>query len=123
MAFRSNRLCAAPSIALVMGLWVSAPGCGDDDFYSPYGFVGGACRNNLDCAPGARCERGGQFPDGTCALPCRDHLDCPSGTACVDVAGGICLVACISDLDCRVSYRCRERNDRADRGESLVCID
>ena len=84
------------SACFAVAALMSASASCDDDDYSPYSIVGTACR---------------------------DHLDCPAGTACVDVEGGICLVACASDLDCRVSYRCRERNDRDDQGESLVCID
>ena len=119
---RTSQSIVSASLAVLASLIVGTPGCGDDDFYGPYGIVGGACRGDLDCAPGVRCEHGGSFPDGTCALPCRDHLDCPAGTACVDVAGGVCLVACVSDFDCRVSYRCRSRDDRDDNGESRVCI-
>ena len=95
--------------------------CGDDD-HAPYEYVGHACRDDFDCAPGVDCETGGDFPDGTCTIPCRDHRDCPQGTACVDVHGGLCLVYCSSDLHCRNRYDCKARDDRDDSGESLVCI-
>src|SRR5262245_26017825 len=88
-----RRLCAARVATCGVLLCAS---CGDAD-YGPYAIVGGACRDAFDCAPGAQCERGGDFPEGTCTLPCRDHLDCPRGTACVDVHGGMCLIACGSD--------------------------
>jgi hypothetical protein len=96
-------------------------GCGDDD-YGPYNYLGGPCRNEFDCAPGVRCQGGGDFPDGTCALPCRDYRDCPQGTACADVHGGLCLVRCANELQCRPGYRCRDRNDRNSDTSSLVCM-
>lgn len=109
-------------VALASVLLLPALGCGDDDF-NPYAIVGGACRDAFDCAPGVDCERGGDFPDGTCTLPCRSHRDCPGGTACVDVRGGLCLIACTNDLHCRERYACRARDSRGERGESFVCID
>jgi hypothetical protein len=100
---------------------VAFAGCGDDD-YAPYAIVGGACRGNIDCAPGADCQRGGDFPDGTCTLPCNSHLDCISGSACIDTQGGICLVACADNSYCRPGYKCKTKDDRDRRGKSLVCI-
>lgn len=105
--------------SLVVGFGLVS--CGDDN-YSPYSIVGTACRGDLDCAPGASCEQGGSFPDGTCALPCRGHFDCPAGTACVDTQGGVCLVACVNDLQCRPRYECKDRDDRDGNGKSAVCI-
>lgn len=108
------------AVALV-ALTAAALSCGDDDF-APYSIVGGACRFDGDCAPGARCERGGDFPDGTCTLPCNNHLDCVEGTACIDTQGGICLVSCAYDSYCRLEYKCKDKKDRDGRGSSLVCI-
>ena len=99
-----------------------ALGCDDDDHPNPYVFVGSACSDDRDCAQGARCERGGDFPDGTCTFACRDHRDCPYGSACAEVRGGLCLIACGSDAFCRPEYRCRVRDDHNDPGESRVCI-
>jgi hypothetical protein len=96
-------------------------GCGDDD-YAPYRYIGHACRDDFDCAPGIDCETGRDFPDGTCTVPCRDHFDCPRGTACVDVRGGVCLVYCSGDRFCRDEYDCQARDDREGSGESQVCI-
>ena len=96
--------------------------CNDDDHPNPYAFVGSACRDDRDCVLGAHCERGGDFPEGTCTIACRDHRECPLGGACVDVKGGLCLIACGSDAFCRPGYRCKARNDRGDPGESRVCI-
>lgn len=101
-------------------LWIAA--CGDDEFVGPYGLVGGPCGDAFDCAPGLDCERGGDFPQGTCTLPCRGHYDCPVGTACADVAGGVCLVACSTKFDCRVGYDCKAKRSRGGGGESLVCV-
>lgn len=98
-----------------------AAACGDDDS-NPYEFVGSACRADTDCVLGAHCEKGGDFPDGTCTFACRDHIECPAGSACVGVHGGLCLIACGSDPYCRPGYRCRERNDEGDPGQSRVCL-
>jgi hypothetical protein len=113
--------CASLIVWIVIAASMFAFACGDDDF-NPYEFVGSACRSSVDCAPGAQCESGGDFPDGTCTFECRNHSECPHGSACVDVHGGICLVACGSDPFCRPGYRCRERKDRGAPGESRVCI-
>ena len=108
---------------LACALWmlIGAAACGDDDA-GPYEFVGSSCRDDFDCAPGIDCETGGDFPDGTCTVSCRDHFDCPRGAACVDVHGGVCLVACGSDTFCRREYRCRLRHNEGENGESRVCI-
>lgn len=100
-----------------------AAACGDDEFVGPYGLVGGPCGSDFDCAPGIRCERGGEFPQGTCTLPCRGHYDCPIGTACVDVKGGVCLVACLRPFDCRPGYDCKAKDNRDGPGDAFVCIE
>ena len=112
---RGATLIGALALALLIG-------CGDDDDNNPYRWVGSACRSDLDCVRGAHCERGGDFPDGTCAFTCSAHEDCPPGSACVDVHGGLCLIACGSDPFCRPGYRCRERDDKGDPGASRVCM-
>src|SRR5690606_19167477 len=95
--------------------------CGDDDMY--YGdIVGAACRDDLDCAPGSHCERGGDFPDGTCTLVFRDHYDCPRAASCVDKKGGIRLPGCLINADCRPGYRCRGVDNENAPGSSRVCI-
>ncbi|HMI93433.1 MAG TPA: hypothetical protein VK509_18805, partial [Polyangiales bacterium] len=96
-------------------------GCGDDD-YGPYDVIGLSCRSEVDCAPGAECRGGGDFPDGTCTLPCNGHLDCPRFSSCVDTGGGLCLVACVNDADCRPKYKCKPKHDRDSNGDSFVCI-
>jgi hypothetical protein len=120
---RSQRVRARAWCSALIGslLLASAVGCGDDD-YGPYEIVGGQCRSNAECAPGADCQRGGDFPDGTCTLPCNSHIDCTAGTACIDTQGGICLVACANDSYCRAGYKCKTKHDRDGRGDSLVCI-
>jgi hypothetical protein len=103
---------------------MAAIACGDDDFgpYGGYPLVGGACRGDLECAPGVDCHRGGDFPGGTCAFSCDHHVECPRGSACVDVQGGICLAACTHDTYCRRDYKCKRKHDRDGSGDSLVCI-
>ena len=108
-------------IAACALLLLFAVACGDDDF-APYEYLGHACRDDFDCAPGVDCETGGDFPEGTGTLPCRGHFDGPRGTACVDVRGGLCLVYCSNELHCRDRYDCKERDDRDNGGESQVCI-
>lgn len=110
----------ALGLFLACGL-ACASACGDDDF-GPYQTLGLSCRTALDCGPGVECERGGDFPDGTCTFSCRDHLDCAPGTACADVHGGLCLIACANDSYCRPGYKCKSKHDRDGNNESLVCI-
>jgi len=109
------------TLALAIAAVLAALGCGDDD-YGPYNVVGSACRTDLDCAPGADCRRGGDFPDGTCTLPCNSDLDCPRYSACIENAGSLCLISCSSDAHCRDKYKCKDKNNRDNTGKSLVCI-
>jgi hypothetical protein len=106
---------------LLLALLLGAASCDDDD-YAPYRYIGHACRDDFDCAPGIDCHTGREFPDGTCTVSCRDHYDCPRGTACVNVSGGVCLVYCSTDQHCRTGYDCQARNDRRGPGESQVCV-
>ena len=111
-----------PAAAWLAALSLFVTSCDDDDHPNPYEFVGSACRDDRDCVLGAHCERGGDFPEGTCTNVCRDHRDCPPGSACANVKGGLCLIACGSDAYCRPGYRCRVRDDQGDPGESRVCL-
>ena len=118
MSLRLPRLNALLALALAVFSGVS---CGDD-VYGPYNLVGSACRTALDCAPGAECRGGGDFPDGTCTLRCSSHVQCPRYSACVDTAGGLCLVSCSSDSFCREKYKCKDKQNQDGIGSSLVCI-
>jgi hypothetical protein len=106
-------------VTLVLaGLFLTA--CGDsvgNDGYT----VGGPCATDRDCDE--LCERGSDFPGGTCTLACRDDRDCPSGTACIDKSGGICLLLCNFDSDCRPGYECEDESRRGASGKATVCID
>ena len=84
------------------------------------GLVGGACRDDHDCAE--RCVDGGDFPDGTCTVNCRDDRDCPDGTWCIDVKGGVCLLGCGRNDDCRGGYDCHDREREGAGGREAVCI-
>lgn len=95
-------------------------GCNDDVGWEG-GLVGGACRDSNDCDPDSKCVRGKDYPDGTCTLSCRDDGECPSGTFCVDKEGGICLLGCELNADCRAQYVC-DRKDLRRGGKMLVCI-
>jgi hypothetical protein len=108
-------------LVLVFGTLLAAGcdgGVGNDGYV-----VGGPCRDDLDCARGSFCARGGDFPGGTCAVPCRDDFDCPGGTACISKEGGICLLLCHFDTDCRREYRCKDESRRGHSGSATVCID
>ena len=100
-------------LVLLLGI---AAACGRNDEY----VVGAACAANADCAE--RCERGEDFPRGTCTVECRSDRDCPQGTSCIDREGGMCLVSCIDPFDCREGYTCKARRNRGHRGDSLVCL-
>lgn len=85
------------------------------------GLVGGSCRDDRDCAE--RCVEGGDFPDGTCTVECRDDRDCPGGTSCIDKKGGVCLLACEYDDECRSRYECKNEKREGTGGKTRVCID
>jgi hypothetical protein len=109
----------APTLLMLAG----ALGCGSGGPPGPYETtIGLLCGNDLDCAPGARCEHGKEFGDGTCSYACRAQADCPGGSACVEVSGGSCLVGCLDDGWCAVGFHCMRRKDHGDPGESLVCV-
>jgi hypothetical protein len=108
-------------IGMVFGLALWA-GC-DDGVGNDGRFIGGPCDGDRDCSSSSRCVRGGDFPDGTCTISCRDDFDCPSGTACIDREGGICLLLCDFDRDCRPRYDCKPRSRRGHSGDATVCID
>lgn len=83
--------------------------------------VGGSCDSSDDCVE--RCERGEDFPGGTCTVSCLDDGDCPGGTLCVDEEGGICLLRCDLTSECRLGYICDTQDRRGAPGEVLVCGD
>jgi hypothetical protein len=97
-------------------------GCYGEDVVGNYGvLVGGECRDSRDCDD--VCLRGGDFPDGTCSVECRDDRDCPRGTACIDKQGGVCLLLCDRNADCRHRYQCDDQRRRGHSGHEYVCID
>ena len=111
----------------LLGLWVGAAcgaprdhgGCGGVGHDSD--LVGGACLDDRDCVD--RCLRGGDYPDGTCAVSCFDDVDCPDGTWCVEKSGGVCLLGCGHDADCRPGYDCKDVKREHAGGDVPVCID
>jgi hypothetical protein len=109
--------------ALLSAVLISS--CDDDEDYdvSIYGpLVGGPCLDVLDCRSRSFCADGSDFPEGTCTLPCDDHDECPGPSLCIDREGGACLLACVRDSDCRGGYKCKDVDDRAGDGKSMVCI-
>ena len=113
------------SIPVVVG-WAlmlvggSLAACGDDeaDIFSED--VGGPCRDNGECASGSYCEDGSDFPDGMCTRLCVVLEDCPVGSVCASKEGGLCMVECNADADCRGGYKCKDQ-DLEDGGKALVC--
>ena len=83
--------------------------------------VGGPCHNGHDCVD--ECAKGKDFPDGTCTVSCSEDHDCPDGTACVDKEGGICLLVCHHDDECRSAYSCKSTKREGHGGDTDVCID
>ncbi|MFP4599543.1 MAG: hypothetical protein ACOC9W_01455 [Persicimonas sp.] len=93
--------------------------CGDGGEDSR--LVGGQCHDNRDCAPEARCLRGGDYPDGFCSVDCAHSGHCPSETECIDNDGGVCLFTCRDDRDCPPRWECEREDLRGERGEAWVC--
>lgn len=94
--------------------------CGHNDVGLNGGLVGGDCRDNVDCAD--TCVGGGDFPGGTCTIPCRDDYDCPGTTWCAEKAGGVCLLGCTVNADCRINYVCKDVDRHGTGGKTAVCI-
>lgn len=84
------------------------------------GVVGGDCHDDRNCAD--LCLGGKDFPQGTCTLECRDDLDCPHTTSCVEKSGGVCLLDCDVDRNCRVDYVCKDVDRHGAGGRAAVCI-
>lgn len=93
--------------------------CGDD-VGTDGDLVGGACRDSRDCE--GDCERGGDYPEGMCTIPCRDSRDCPEDTWCIDKDGGVCMLGCFENADCRRGYVCKSEKLRRNAGEEFICI-
>jgi hypothetical protein len=100
-------LTAAAVVGLVLGC------------QSPH-VVGGACRDDRDCAE--FCVEGKSFPAGTCTVDCVDDYDCPGFAACVQKEGGICLPMCELDRECRDGYSCKDEDREGAGGKIAVCI-
>lgn len=67
--------------------------------------VGGACRNDGECAGSMVCLTGA--PNGYCTQGCRSSADCPTGGLCVSAGSrNICFKSCTSGSDCRPGYVC-----------------
>lgn len=86
--------------------------------------VGGGCVVSSECAPQSVCRTGESWPGGYCANGCDSDEDCLDGSRCVAEEGGICVVECASDAECRSedeSYACLTRNARGAAGTVMAC--
>ncbi|HWB76002.1 MAG TPA: hypothetical protein VG755_13630 [Nannocystaceae bacterium] len=118
MAHRSApTLVLALAVALLGSLHCHRPGEGVG-WDGP--LVGGPCGHDHDCFE--RCVEGGDFPDGTCTTRCDYDGNCPDGTVCIEKAGGVCLLPCAHDEDCRPGYDCDDTRRKGAGGDALVCI-
>jgi hypothetical protein len=81
--------------------------------------IGNPCQTDEECGPNHYCVTvfsGDLVPDGYCLerTSCYgDDANCPEGTLCAPLphssVPGFCLVACVSDDDCRPGYDCAKR--------------
>jgi poly-gamma-glutamate synthesis protein (capsule biosynthesis protein) len=75
------------------------------------GWIGGACENDAACG-GTTCLP--QLPGGLCSQACTSTCPDKAGRAttfCVSLDDGVsgsCLAQCVSTLECRTGYVCRE---------------
>jgi hypothetical protein len=83
--------------------------------------VGGACGHDGDCVE--RCVTDEEFPGGTCTVACDHDGQCPEFSACVEKAGGVCLMVCGGEDDCRIDYACKNIKRHGEGGKTHVCID
>ena len=110
--------------AICIAVLLAPLGCGDGGSVGNSGdLVGGPCDDDSDCASASYCQHGGAFPDGTCTQKCAVQAHCPPGTACVEKEGGICLLLCRFQEDCRLEYRCKSTKRIEDDGNDMVCIE
>lgn len=86
--------------------------------------IGDPCAVDGDCTHRCFTDNGDHFPGGFCSESCATDADCPANTACVDVAGGVCMLEC-PPLDCTFmgpGWACDARDKRAGGGQVNVCI-
>ncbi|MFH1811364.1 MAG: hypothetical protein ABIJ09_21670 [Pseudomonadota bacterium] len=85
--------------------------------------VHAGCDSDADCE--SRCETGrGAFPGGLCTRTCNKTEDCPADAHCIDIEGGLCLIACSSMDQCRdfgSGYLCKDKKDVHGQPQ-LVCL-
>lgn len=86
-------------------------GCGEERPPGTAGnestLVGGPCMNNSECDQGL-CEMGPAFPGAMCTTSCGETNQCPSGSSCGELESGwVCLVDCMTDIDCRTQWSCQ----------------
>jgi Cys-rich repeat protein len=68
----------------------------------PGGIVGAWCRANVDCSSGYCCTSPA-CGHGMCSYACRADIDCPAGARC---EAGTCFLACAADYDCFEGQHC-----------------
>ena len=93
-------------------------GCNDDAVSRA---VGARCDRVDECDD--RCLAGPEYPDGFCTVDCTSSGDCPSG-ACVAREGGVCLLTCSDDVDCRflgMGWTCHE-DSRRESPDQMVMV-
>ena len=96
----------------------------DSSWQEPHphdGWIGGACSSDLACG-GTRCET--RLPGGFCTSSCERYCPDQAGrptTFCADLGlgGGMCVLRCSKDADCRQGYRCLQT---ARLGEPQVVV-
>jgi hypothetical protein len=109
-------------VVVLVGALFGARGCSHEQQVGHEGvLVGGPCLGNGDCSD--LCLEGGRYPDGTCSTECENDDDCPDGTWCIDLDGGVCLLACSDDSGCRPAYECDSRDRKGTPGDVLACRD
>ncbi len=88
--------------------------------------VGAACTANSQCS--SVCLTGyDRFPGGMCSIACTSDIQCPKGSACIDPgknAGGFCAVTCSSTADCNAfgrGFTCSAVDRVGVAGQALIC--
>lgn len=120
MMTSSGRPGQNPRVLVVFLGLMLATACGGNSVGNDGDLVGGSCRDSGNCAD--ICLSGGDWPEGMCSVACRDDFDCPSETACIDDEGGVCLLLCDFDTDCRRGYECDDESRRGHPGNATVCV-
>jgi hypothetical protein len=85
--------------------------------------LGARCDRSDECDERCLVDDATDWPGGFCTISCDDDRACPGNSRCVAELGGVCLVGCATDDDCRFlgeTWGCVQAEARPE-GQVMVC--